>query len=72
MCRASLVNGFVNAVRRTRRYEPSRPDGLGDGKAGQAGFPGTREYVLIHHFWLYHCHVNDHIAGGMAALYRVS
>jgi len=22
--------------------------------------------------WLYHCHVNDHIAGGMAALYRVS
>jgi len=21
--------------------------------------------------WLYHCHVNDHIAGGMAALYRV-
>jgi FtsP/CotA-like multicopper oxidase with cupredoxin domain len=22
--------------------------------------------------WLYHCHVNDHIAGGMAAIYRVS
>ena len=22
--------------------------------------------------WMYHCHVNDHIAGGMAALYRVS
>jgi hephaestin len=21
--------------------------------------------------WLYHCHVNDHIAGGMAAIYRV-
>jgi FtsP/CotA-like multicopper oxidase with cupredoxin domain len=21
--------------------------------------------------WLFHCHVNDHIAGGMAALYRV-
>jgi len=22
--------------------------------------------------WLFHCHVNDHIAGGMAALYRVT
>jgi FtsP/CotA-like multicopper oxidase with cupredoxin domain len=22
--------------------------------------------------WLFHCHVNDHIAGGMAALFRVS
>jgi hephaestin len=21
--------------------------------------------------WLFHCHVNDHIAGGMSALYRV-
>jgi hephaestin len=22
--------------------------------------------------WLYHCHVNDHIAAGMSAFYRVS
>ena len=39
--------------------------------AGQPGFRDTPRDGLIRHFWLYHCHVNDHIAAGMSAPYRV-
>jgi len=39
--------------------------------AAQPGFLDTSRDGLTRQFWLYHCHVNDHIAGGMAALYRV-